>query len=183
MNKGKELNSLRELVEECIAEQKAIRLHPVVNNVYFDYDSESHIKIGNKLGATICNIKTNSITLIFKRAYFDKIPLNVKKELVHHELIHANLKDRKTISHITNWREFSKISKKIKEAYGIDPLVTYTSDCFTNDKQIRHNRFINCPNCGSKKYFYHETGSGKWGSKTTKCNNCGMVVEIIDNEQ
>lgn len=183
MDKEKELNSLKRLVDECIVEQKSIGLHPVVNNVFFNYDPESRIKIGNKLGATICNIKTNSITLIFKRTYFDKIPSNVKKELIHHELIHANLQDGKTISHITNWREFSKISKKIKEAYEIDPLVTYTSDCFANDKQIRYNRFINCPNCGSKKYFYHETGSGKWGSKTTKCNNCGMVVEIIDNGQ
>ena len=112
MNKRKELNSLRTLVDECITEQKTIGLNPVVNNVYFDYDPESHIKIGNKLGATICNTKTNSVTLIFKRTYFDKIPLNVKKELLHHELIHANLRDGKTISHITNWRDFLEISKK-----------------------------------------------------------------------
>ena len=183
MDKEKELNSLKRLVEECMAEQKSIGLRPVVNNVFFNYDPESHIKIGNKLGATICNTETNSVTLIFKRTYFDKIPLSVKKELIHHELIHVNLQDGKTISHITNWREFSKISKKIKEAYGIDPLVTYTSDCFTNDKQIRYNRFTNCPNCGSENYFYHEAGSGKWDSKTTKCNNCGMVVEIMNHGQ
>ena len=42
MNKEKELNSLRKLVDECMAEQKAIGLHPVVNNVYFNYDPESH---------------------------------------------------------------------------------------------------------------------------------------------
>ena len=77
---------------------------------------------------------------------------------------------------------FWKLVKKIKEVYGIDPLVTYTSDCFTSDKQIRYNRFVECPNCGKKKYFYHEIGSDKWNSKTTKCNNCGMVVEIVNNE-
>lgn len=118
MNKEKELNSLRKLVDECMAEQKAIGLHPVVNNVYFNYDPESHIKIGNRLGATICNIKTSSITLLFKKTYFDKIPSSVKKELVHHELIHANLRDGKTISHITNWRDFLEISKKLKRLMG-----------------------------------------------------------------
>lgn len=83
---------------------------------------------------------------------------------------------------MANWREFSKISKKIKKAYEIDPLVTYTSDCFTNDKQIRYNRFVSCHNCGSKKYYYHEAGSGKWNCKTTKCDNCETIVEIINNE-
>ena len=72
MNKEKELNSLRKLVDECMAEQKAIGLHPVVNNVYFNYDPESHIKIGNKLGATICNIKTSSVTLLFKNHHLQK---------------------------------------------------------------------------------------------------------------
>ena len=113
----KELNDLRNLVNECIEEQKKIGLNPVVNNIYFDYDPKSRIKIGNRLGATICNTESSYITLIFKKAYYSIIPLNIKKELIHHELIHANLKNGRTISHITNWKEFSNMSNKIKKAY------------------------------------------------------------------
>ena len=180
MGNKKELENLRELVKECIEEQEKIGLHPANNiEVYFGQDPITKHRPNSTSDAISVFRSDGTIAIVFKKNIYDIYDIQKKRELIHHELIHLNLINGKPIRHKYDWKEFSIRCQMVFNAYGIDPSVVYSKDCFHDKNNFKYNRYTVCPRCGRKTYNYISKDSKFFYTwKTTNCGNCGAEVEV-----
>lgn len=169
--KDKEQTELNRLLQECIMEQKNIGLCPTDNiEIYIEKDPISNFKCPKKC-CGCCNIFGDRKAILIKRFCFNFYPINELKTIIHHELIHLNLKENNySIQHIKDWLEFTALSKKINNHYGINPLVSYAPSCF-KDNKINYNGVAKCPRCGLACYYLIDYSLDY--SFNGKCSNCG----------
>lgn len=176
--KEKEQLELNNLLQECINEQKAIRLKPADDiEIYINKDPMTNFMCPrDSFGFGNIYKDTKRKIILIRRMCFDKYPKSELKGLIHHELIHLNLKkDGTPISHYRDWELFTKLSELIKEKYNIDPLKTYDVSCFENKKSIpKYNLFSFCPRCGLKNYFNLENDAEY--KFDNECSNCGKKL-------
>lgn len=173
--KDREQFEINNLLKECIDEQKAIGLNPADGiEIYIQKDPITGYSCSYKIYglAKISSNKKRKVILI-RRKCFDKYPKSELKNLIHHELIHLNLKEGgKMIGHGKDWKLFTNLSKKIYKAYGINPLEDYTPECYkTKDGVPYYNCTTICPKCGAKGHQILQDGLEYVFDG--KCSNCG----------
>lgn len=173
--KEREQLKLNQLLQECIDEQKAIGLHPADNiEIYIQKDPITGLSCPNDIyGYGGVHIPTGRRIILIRRKCFDKYPKNELKSLVHHELIHLNLKnDGLIIQHIDDWDLFTELANKIYKTYNINPLEKYSLACFEKKNSIpRYNCTSICPRCGLKSHYVINNDIEY--SFDGKCSNCG----------
>ena len=122
--KEREQLKLNSLLQECANEQKAINLNPASNiEIYIEKDSITNFRCPKLSdGCSVVFDDSNRKVILIKRKCFNAYSDEQLKTLIHHELIHLNLKeDGSMIRHKKDWRLYTKLSNKIRKAYGINP--------------------------------------------------------------
>ena len=180
MNKReKEELELHNLLQECIEEQLAIGLTPKDNiEIYFSKDPITGERPSPNTGAFAMIDDNGRPFIVMTRNYFQKMPINCIKGLIHHELIHLNLpKENKLIKHIRDWRKYTELSNKVYEKYKINPLETYSFECFETKNGIpKYNYIAKCPRCGLIVHDLLDENT-EYDLDIT-CHNCGVKLKI-----
>ncbi len=178
--KEREQLKLNNLLQECIAEQKAIGLNPVDGiEIYIQKDPISKYSCSRKsYGFSTIEKRTKRKVMLMRRKCFDKYPIHELKSLIHHELIHFNLKENGELTgHGSDWELYTNMSKKVYEAYGFNALETYMAECYkTKDSIPRYNCIVNCSRCGLKNYLFLEEDVEYNFLK--RCPNCNKKIII-----
>ena len=174
--KEKEQLELNNLLQECINEQLKIGLHPALNiEIYIEKDPITGSKCSNDSHACAdIYDDTKRKVILIKRKSYNTYPINELKALIHHELIHLNLKKNgNIIQHIDDWAEFKKLSEKINKFYKINPLSSYEVECF-KEKKIRYNGIARCNNCGFISHYLIDYNLDY--DFNSECPNCGKKL-------
>lgn len=170
-----ENKKVEELLKECIEEQKQIGLMPIDKiEIYLGSDPITKTRCPSNIQAfSIIGKENERSVIIVQKKYFNSINLLQKKSLIHHELIHLNIfNNKRGIEHIKDWKDFAKISEKIKAKYGYDTLANYDIECFKYNQEIPfYNNYCVCPNCGNKTYYV--LNKNKKYNFNGNCHNCG----------
>lgn len=172
--KDREQFEINNLLKDCVDEQKAIGLSPADGiEIYIQKDPKTGYSCPFRFsGLARISLDTKRKVILIRRICFNKYSKNELKNLIHHELIHLNLKeDGEMIGHGKDWKIFSDISKKIYDTYKINPLENYTPECYkTKDSFPEYNYSSICPRCGFKSHYILEEGiEYKFNSR---CPNC-----------
>lgn len=178
--KEKDQLKLNNLLQECIDEQLKIGLHPADNiSIYIYKDPETGVVCPREATGYSALYKNSPKKIILiKRNCFEKYPKSELKCLIHHELIHLNLKeDGDLTKHRRDWKKFAELSQKVYEAYGIDPLESHSISCYKDKKSLpKYNCSSICPRCGLKcHYIINE--EIKYNCDIY-CSNCGHKLNI-----
>lgn len=179
--KEKEQLKLNNLLHECIGEQLKIGLHPADNiSIYIYKDPETGVVCPREaLGYAVIYKDSPKKIILIRRNCFEKYPTNELKRLIHHELIHLNLKDDgNIINHIKDWKQFTELSNKIYKVYGINPLEKYSISCYkSKNSSPEYNCSSICPRCGLKSHYNIDENIEY--DYNLNCSNCGhkMIIE------
>lgn len=173
--KEKEQLKLNYLLQKCVDEQKAIGLHPADDiEIYIVKDPVTNSKCPKTSdGCSMVFDDSNRKIILIKRKCFNVYSTVDLKTLIHHELIHLNLKeDGSMIRHKKDWKLFTKIANKIYEVYGINPLESFSLSCYNqNDGTVRYNTIVECGRCGARSFgFLDETKNYNFNKP---CPFCG----------
>lgn len=173
--KEKEQLKLNNLLQECIDEQKAIGLRPADNiEIYIGKDPTTNTRCPKTSdGYSVAFDESKRRVVLIKRKCFDVYSTMNLKTLIHHELIHLNLKDDGSmIRHKKDWKLFTKIANEIHKAYGINPLESFSLSCYDeSDGSIRYNTIAECYRCGARSFgFLDETKNYNFNNP---CPFCG----------
>ena len=176
--KEKEELELHNLLQECVNEQLAIGLTPKDNiEIYFSKDPITGERPPQNTGAFAMIDDNNRPFIVMTRTYFKKMPTRCVKRLIHHELIHLNSKENDLIYHVKNWEIYTNLSNKIFQKYNINPLETYSFECFENKKSIpRYNCVAKCPRCSLISYYMLDDDVEY--DLNISCHNCGVKLDI-----
>ncbi len=174
--KEKEQLKLNNLLQECIQKQKVIGLNPANNiEIYIEKDVVTNSKCPRfSDGCSIVFSDSNRKAILIKRKCFNVYSSEQLKALIHHELIHLNLKNDGTmIQHKKDWKLFTELANKIYKTYGINPLVSIDLSCYNQDNHsFAHNTIAECDKCGAKSYmFLNETKNYNFNKPCPFCGN------------
>lgn len=168
---------LNKLLEECVKEQKAIGLHPTNNiEIYIGRDPNSGSRCSKYSdGCSFVLENLNKAIILINRKCYDAYSNSniLLKCLIHHELIHLNLKeDGRMIKHNDDWELFTELANRINTAYDIDPLSSYDVSCWNNDKcSPTYNTVAECNKCGAKSFMFLDENKNYKLNKS--CPFCG----------
>lgn len=170
---------INKLLQECIAEQKAIGLTPKDNiEIYFSVDPKTKEKPARNTGAVAFIDNDNRPVIVVTKISYKKLPTKYLKVLLHHELIHLNSSENgKLIQHKRDWQKYTELSNKIYQTYDINPLESYSLECFENKDSIpRYNCVASCPRCGLVSYYLIDKIEDY--NLNIRCHNCGKKLII-----
>lgn len=178
MAKDKDILELNRLLQECIAEQKAIGLSPKEDvEIYFSVDPKTKEKPLRNTGAMVMIDDDDRSFIVITKKYFNVLPTKHIKRLIHHELIHLNSKDNDLIYHKKDWQKYNELSNKIYQAYNINPLETFSLKCFKEKNDIpKYNYIAKCPRCSLISHYLLDKNIEY--NFNIKCHNCGKKLII-----